>query len=184
MPLARHGARRNDTGGRRSWQKRVTRAAQSPVTTASCFAWACRAQSAGETRLRHAFHLMSLRVTPQARITDGVRTAFVDFLLDDYPVVAEFDGLVKYGGQGLRPGQLELVAEKDREDWLRGLGYQVVRVVWADLNQLATLAQRFDAAIRRTRGGRFGSSRLKGPRLLTARLHTPESRYPPTAVGG
>ena len=110
-----------------------------------------RAQSPGETRLRHAFHLMSLSVTPQARITDGVRTAYVDFLLDDDPVVVEFDGAVKYGANGLRPGQAELVSEKDREDWIRGLGYEVVRVIWRDLDDLVALAGRFAAAIRRAR---------------------------------
>jgi hypothetical protein len=117
-----------------------------------------RAQSPGETRLRHAFHLMALPVTPQARITDGRRTAYADFLLDEYPVVVEFDGLVKYGAGGMRPGQAELVAEKEREDWIRGLGYQVVRVVSADLDDLMTLAERFAAAIRRSRQGRFGSA--------------------------
>lgn len=37
-----------------------------------------RAQSPGETRLRHAFHLMTVRVTPQVKISDGGRTAYVD----------------------------------------------------------------------------------------------------------
>ncbi|MGV1007916.1 MAG: hypothetical protein ACOYBY_04820 [Dermatophilaceae bacterium] len=113
-----------------------------------------RAQSPGETRLRHAFHLMSLPVTPQAPITDGVRTAYVDFLLDDDPVVVEFDGAVKYGAGGLRPGQTELVAEKDREDWLRHLGYEMVRVIWRDLDDLVALARRFAVAIRRARARR------------------------------
>jgi len=117
-----------------------------------------RAQSPGETRLRHAFHLMSCPVTPQARITDGWRTAYVDFLLDEHPVIVEFDGLVKYGGQGLRPGHVELVAEKGREDWLRGPGYQFVRIVWGDLDDLVVLARRIAAAVRRAGGGRFGSS--------------------------
>lgn len=108
-----------------------------------------RSQSPGETRLRHAFHLMEVLVTPQAKISAGGRTAYVDFLLEEYPVVVEFDGLVKYGAQGLRPGRDELVAEKQREDWLRELGYEVVRVTWKDLDDLAALARRIHAAIRR-----------------------------------
>ncbi|MGB8383704.1 MAG: hypothetical protein WCG47_21060 [Dermatophilaceae bacterium] len=110
-----------------------------------------RAQSAGETRLRHACHLMKLRVTPQVKISDGGRTAYVDLLLDDYPVVLEFDGMVKYGASGLRPGRDELIAEKIREDWLRGLGYEVVRVTWADLDDLPALGRRIGAAIRRAK---------------------------------
>lgn len=112
-----------------------------------------RAQSPGETRLRHAFHLMEVRVTPQAKISDGGRTAYVDFLLDDYPVVVEFDGMAKYGG-GLRPGRDELIAEKRREDWLRELGYEVVRVTWSDLDDLPALARRIGAAIRRAKARR------------------------------
>lgn len=119
-----------------------------------------RAQSPGETRLRHAFHLMRCPVIPQARITDGVRTAYVDFLLEEHPVCVEFDGLVKYGACGLRPGQAELIAEKDREDWLRGLGYQVVRAIWTDLDDLVPLAGRIAGAIRRASPGRFGSGPL------------------------
>lgn len=115
-----------------------------------------RAQSPGETRLRHAFQILQIPVTPQAKIAAEGRTAYVDFLLDDYPypVVVEFDGLVKYGAQGLRPGRDELVAEKRREDWLRELGYEVVRVTWKDLDDLAALARRIHAAIRRAKARR------------------------------
>ncbi len=113
-----------------------------------------RAQSPGETRLRHALHLMDCPVTPQARITGAGRTAYVDFLLDEYPVVVEFDGLVKYGANGLRPGHEELIAEKQREDWLRELGYEVVRVTWRDLDDLAALRRRINAAIHRAKARR------------------------------
>ncbi len=108
-----------------------------------------RAQSPGETRLRHALWLLGCPATPQARISAGTRVAYVDLLLDESPVVVEFDGLVKYGENGLRPGREELVAEKQREDWLRELGYAVVRVTWADLDDLPALASRVEAAIRR-----------------------------------
>ncbi len=113
-----------------------------------------RAQSPGETRLRYGLHLMKLGVTPQAKISSGSRTAYVDFLLDDYPVILEFDGMVKYSNQGLRPGRDELVAEKQREDWLRELGYEVVRVTWAELDDLIALARRIGAAIGRAKARR------------------------------
>ena len=118
-----------------------------------------RRESPGETRLAHAFHLMKLSVTPQARIEDRGFLAFADFLLDDWPVVVEFDGMVKYGrkrdavdrwGNQLTPQQV-LVAEKRREDRIRELGYQVVRVVWSELDDPAALARRIRAAINRAR---------------------------------
>ena len=46
--------------------------------------------------------------------------------------VVEFDGAVKYAGAD---GRDALVAEKRREDELRALGYEVVRLVWADLSR-------------------------------------------------
>jgi len=79
--------------------------------------------------------------------------------LDDWPVVVEFDGMVKYGrkrdavdrwGNQLTPQQV-LVAEKRREDRIRELGYQVVRVVWSELDDPAGLARRIRAAINRAR---------------------------------
>jgi very-short-patch-repair endonuclease len=44
--------------------------------------------------------------------------------------IVEFDGLIKYGGAD---GRQALVDEKRREDALRSLGYQVVRLTWRDL---------------------------------------------------
>ena len=61
----------------------------------------------------------------------GVVGARVDLLVGDR-VVVEFDGLVKYEGA---EGRAALAAEKRREDWLRSLGYEVVRLTWADLDR-------------------------------------------------
>ncbi len=61
--------------------------------------------------------------------------ARVDFDWDGV-VVGEFDGLVKYGGGSLTPGQVPsdvVVAEKVREDRLRQMEIDVVRWTWADL---------------------------------------------------
>ena len=44
--------------------------------------------------------------------------------------MVEFDGAVKYAGAD---GREALVREKRREDALRAMGYEVVRVTWADL---------------------------------------------------
>ncbi|MHB1475206.1 MAG: PDDEXK family nuclease, partial [Dermatophilaceae bacterium] len=61
---------------------------------------------------------------------DGRFVARVDFLLGSSPVVIEFDGKIKYDGVD---GKQALVDEKVREDRLRALGYEIVRLTWADL---------------------------------------------------
>ena len=116
-----------------------------------------RHESPGETRLAHALRLLGLAATPQVPIPGS--TAIVDFLLDDAPVVIEFDGHVKYGRDsderdpfGRRgPGRDVLWQEKRREDRLRELGYEVVRVVWSDFNSPKELAVRILRAIERSR---------------------------------
>ena len=55
----------------------------------------------------------------------------VDFLFRAQRTIVEFDGLVKYGGAD---GRHALIEEKRREDQLRSLGYQVVRLIWRDLH--------------------------------------------------
>lgn len=87
---------------------------------------------------------------PQYEIRDnsGSRSAWVDFCWPDLRTIGEFDGKIKYG-RLLRPGQrIEDVvyAEKRREDWLRELGWLVVRWVWADLEAPALLAARLQRA--------------------------------------
>lgn len=112
-------------------------------------------ESPGETRLRHVFHLMRCHVVPQSWIRDGEFAARVDFELVDARVIVEFDGLVKYGSSPTRPGEPDgrhaLIAEKQREDRLRELGYDVVRVTWRDLDDPASLSRRINAAITRSR---------------------------------
>ncbi|GAA1138814.1 type IV toxin-antitoxin system AbiEi family antitoxin domain-containing protein [Kribbella jejuensis] len=107
-----------------------------------------RAESVGESRLRVLFADVGLpKPLPQAEIRDerGMLLARVDFLLEQYGVIVEFDGALKYGG-----GATALVAEKAREDRLRDLGYQVVRICWADLAQPATVHLRVRRAIARS----------------------------------
>jgi very-short-patch-repair endonuclease len=117
-----------------------------------------RHESPGETLLGHALHVMGVASTPQLAITDGSFRAVVDFLVDKR-VVIEFDGRVKYGrpsdtpdpfGRKQSPEQV-LWQEKAREDHLRELGYEVLRVTWADLQNPIALAARIRNAIERAR---------------------------------
>jgi hypothetical protein len=67
--------------------------------------------------------------------SDGRFVARTDFDWEGR-LVGEFDGLVKYGGGSMTPGQTPsdvVIAEKIREDRLRQMGIEVVRWVWADL---------------------------------------------------
>ena len=123
-----------------------------------------RRESPGETRLAHALHLMKVDAIPQYEISTPTVTAVVDFLLTTEKVVLEFDGKVKYGrssdepdpfGRRLTPQQV-LWLEKQREDRIRELGYEVVRVVWSDLDDLVALAKRIAAAVSRARARRLG----------------------------
>jgi very-short-patch-repair endonuclease len=87
----------------------------------------------------------------------------VDFLLDDEKVVLEFDGKVKYTRTADEPDpfgnrrtpQEVLWHEKRREDRLREMGYEVVRVTWSELDDPRALAQRIAAAVRRARARRL-----------------------------
>ena len=110
-----------------------------------------RAESPGETRLREAMRVMGIAATPQVRLEAPGFLAIVDLMLDDARVVVEFDGFVKYG----RPEAYRLdatpadvvVAEKIREDRIRGMSYVVVRVVWSELEDLVGLRRRLLAAV-------------------------------------
>ena len=105
-----------------------------------------RTESPGETRLRHLTGQLGIGVTPQVSIADGPLTWRVDFLVDGTKVVLELDGLVKYDTG------TALVEEKRREDRLRALGYEVVRIIWADLDRPEYVLQEVFRAIARARG--------------------------------
>lgn len=68
----------------------------------------------------------------------------MDFLLEDR-VVVEFDGMLKYENPA------DLAAEKLREDRLRALGYEVVRLTWADLADAEVVRAKVEAARERAR---------------------------------
>ena len=104
-----------------------------------------RSESVGESRSRWLVHLLGLGpCTPQFTVRDGhVFVARTDLKLDRWMVVLEFDGAGKYLDHA------DLLAEKDREDRIRELGYEVVRIRWSDLARPGLLRRRILAAIAR-----------------------------------
>ena len=117
-----------------------------------------RAESPGESRARLLVAECGLPAPrPQAVIAEGDFVARVDLLIDDCRLIVEFDGREKYQrcrdpGVDKRLSDGDIVwAEKLREDRLRELGFEVVRLVWADLDgPRRTLAKRrlLEAAVR------------------------------------
>lgn len=85
-------------------------------------------ESPGESRARLILRSLGLVFVAQAEIRAPGFLARVDFLIGR--VVVEFDGAIKYADAS---GRAELVREKRREDELRRLGYEIVRLTWADL---------------------------------------------------
>jgi hypothetical protein len=112
------------------------------------------AESVGESRLRVLMDRVRLPPpVPQHTIHDdaGEFVARVDFFLPEYVTLIEFDGRVKYREDAVTA----VVREKAREDRLRALGYEVVRVGWVDLDDPRQTALRIVRAMRR------GRSRLR-----------------------
>ena len=89
----------------------------------------------------------------QFLIADGGRTAYADLRIGR--VLIELDGRWKYArdrsfGDGSPPEEV-VYAEKVREDWLRSLGFVVVRLTWADVygsGRTAAIARLHDAVRR------------------------------------
>lgn len=116
-----------------------------------------RSESPGESMSRVVFaeHRIPMP-TPQLEVLDE-RSRFVgrcDFGWKEQRTLGEFDGKTKYGRLLLKPGQSPedaLFDEKQREDRLRDLGWQVVRWIWADLYRPAALIDRLHRAFARGR---------------------------------
>ena len=90
------------------------------------------------------------RPKTQYEVRGGGRVAFADFGWRESGVLGEFDGKRKYQRdlrEGEDPGEV-VFREKQREDWLRRLGWTVCRFVWADLFTPDETAARFRAAFR------------------------------------
>lgn len=107
-----------------------------------------RVESAAESRARWAFHLAGMeQPTPQVEIRDaaGHLVGRVDFLMERFGVVIEVDGMGKYATPA------DVRAEKLREDRLRELGYEVVRLTWSDLARPQTVLRKVLAAVNRAK---------------------------------
>jgi len=107
-----------------------------------------RSESVGESRTRLMLNAIGFRPRPQVEIHDlqGRLVGRVDFLLERERIIIEFDGLMKYAEAN---GRDALAAEKAREDRLRALGYEFVRLTWADLSRPATVDRQLRLAIAR-----------------------------------
>ncbi|WP_343966254.1 hypothetical protein [Oryzihumus leptocrescens] len=114
-----------------------------------------RSGSVGESRTRVLLRALGLPEPElQVELHDarGSLVGWVDFLFRGQRTVVEFDGLLKYGGN---LGQKELVKEKLREDRLRALGLEIVRLTWRALDDPgATLASIQTAFARARRSAR------------------------------
>lgn len=135
--------------GRLSRHREVTQARQA-VRLADV-----RSESVGESRARLLLNALGFLPTPQVDIRDseGRLVGRVDFLMKRARVIVEFDGLMKYANAD---GRAALAAEKSREDRLRALGYEFVRLTWADLSHPATVDRLMRLALTRA------SARLSG----------------------
>lgn len=105
------------------------------------------AESVAESRLRVLMHLEGLpEPVLQAVFHDAAGfVGRVDFYFPEFRTVVEFDGLTKYTDRDV------LIDEKRREDRLRALGLQVIRLTWADLEQPARTAATIREAFARAR---------------------------------
>ena len=128
--------------GRLSRHRDVTKARQA-VRLADA-----RSESVGESRTRLLLNAIGFKPTPQVEIRDrhGRLVGRVDFMLYRERIIVEFDGLMKYAGAN---GRDALAAEKSREDRLRALGYEFVRLTWADLSRPATVERQLRLAVAR-----------------------------------
>ena len=112
-----------------------------------------RSETVGESFSRVLLHRLGLAPTTlQLEVFDGDRlVGRSDFGWEDRRTLGEFDGRVKYG-RVLRPDQrLEdvLWGEKQREDALRDLGWQMARWTWWHLEHERVLEQRIQRALER-----------------------------------
>lgn len=128
-----------------------------------------RHESPGETLTAHVLRLLGFRVVPQYAIrgtqqwTPGGAGYRADFGLVGTWVLVEFDGRVKYATQQ------DLWDEKRREDRIRSLGFEVVRLTWADLRDPDRVRALIETAIRRSRGSRSRSPSRSNETCLTSR---------------
>lgn len=114
-----------------------------------------RSASVGESRCRVLLAEAGLpRPELQVPITDprtGQLVGITDFYFPEHRTIGEFDGKQKYTGDiagDENPGEI-VWREKKREDRLRDLGYEVVRVITPDFDRPKEVGRRFRQAFAR-----------------------------------
>ena len=111
-----------------------------------------RSESVGESLTRIVMHRSGLpepRVQLKIYAPGGMFIGRIDLGYPEFGVLIEFDGLIKYS-KLLKPGDRApdvVVAEKLREDRLRDLGYLIVRLVWSELADPATVARKISTKL-------------------------------------
>ena len=119
------------------------------ISSAVALAADGRIESPGETLTRILLDTMDLPWEPQLQLASvGAR---VDFELKGLGVVIELDGRLKYVTEDGQPDVQALWEEKKREDSIRELGYEFVRLYWEDPfgSRRIKTEQRIHAAIAR-----------------------------------
>ncbi len=98
----------------------------------------------------------------------GRLVGIADFAFPEQKTIAEFDGQAKYALDGLTGDALSarLFAEKRRQERLDRLGWEIVRIVWADLYRRAWIAAEMRAAASRA----AARGPVRGTFSLTPRL--------------
>ena len=115
-----------------------------------------RSESPGESRLRLEIHRAGLPVPVlQVRVyaPDGTFLGRVDLGYPELGLLMEFDGKTKYTKLRRQGQSIDevVVAEKEREDLIRGLGYTVIRFDWNDLGNPAAVVARIKGNLDRSR---------------------------------
>ena len=113
-------------------------------------------ETVGETRLAHALRLLGHDTEAQYPWPVDGKEYRADLRIHGTGVLVEFDGMTKYLGNASRPpdalaARRAFAAEKVRQDRMTETGAEFVRVTWSQLDDLAALGRRVDAAIARWR---------------------------------
>jgi hypothetical protein len=115
-----------------------------------------RSESPGESRLRLEMHRAGLPAPVlQVRIyaPDGTFLGRADLGYPELGLLMEFDGKIKYTKLRRDDQTIEevVMAEKDREDLLRGLGNTVIRFDWNELGNPSAVAAKIQGNLVRSR---------------------------------
>lgn len=111
-----------------------------------------------------------MRLQVPLRSADGEFVARVDGLIEKMGVVIEVDGRGKYAGDGGHGSVEAVLSEKRRESAIRDLGYGIVRVDYAGLDEPPQLDTRIQDAARRA-----ATSRGDGQGALTTGARKPSA---------